>query len=96
MINSAQARHAAPSCSAIEAKIRKFKERGVSISLGLDDAGAAVDAYVTSAVAARMLAPLGRKAVGQFQALPDNMVMIEALVSARMARRMLAAAQPIM
>lgn len=95
MTNAAQvlAQHT-PSASAIDAKIRKFKERGVSIALSFDDDGAVIDAYVTSAVAARMLAPLGRKAIGQFHALPDNMVLIDAIVTAKMARRMLTAAQP--
>jgi hypothetical protein len=89
---TALARKISPA-DANEAKIRQFKERGVSISLGLEEDCALIGAYVTSAVAARMLAPLGRKAFGQFQALPDNMVLVEAIVSHNMAKRMLAAAQ---
>lgn len=78
--------------AANEAKIRQFKERRVSFSLGLDEDCALIGAYVTSAVATRMLAPLGRKAVGQFKVMPDNMVLIEAIVSHNMAKRMLFAA----
>lgn len=81
--------------TATAAKIRKLQERGVPISLSLDNDGAVIDAYVTSAVAARMLAPLGRKAIGQFHVLPGNMVLIDAIVTAEMAVRMLAAARPI-
>ena len=89
---TALARKISPA-DANEAKIRQFKERGVSFSLDLEDDCALIGAYVTSAVATRMLAPLGRKAIGQFEAMPGNMVLVEAIVSHNMAKRMLAAAQ---
>jgi hypothetical protein len=89
---TALARKISPA-AANEARIRQFKDRGVSFSLGLEDDCALIGAYVTSAVATRMLAPLGRKAIGQFEVLPDNMVLVEAIVSHNMAKRMLFAAR---
>lgn len=74
--------------------IASLKSRGVPVSVTWDEDGVAIDAYVPSARAARMLAPLGRKAVGKFQAMPGNMVLISAIVTPRQVERMLAAALP--
>jgi hypothetical protein len=74
-------------------KICQLKAHGIPISFSWDEDGVVIDAYVTSAQATRLLAPLGADAIGKFWVLPDNMVAVEAIVSHGMAMQMLAAAQ---
>lgn len=71
--------------------VKRLKARNVPIALILDDGLAVVQAHVRSGQAARMLKPLGRKAIGQFHVMPDNMVVIDAIITYRQAERMLAA-----
>ncbi|EAQ34826.1 hypothetical protein NB311A_19687 [Nitrobacter sp. Nb-311A] len=71
--------------------VERLKARNVPIALIIDDGLAVIQAHVPSGQAARMLKPLGRKAVGQFYAMPRNMVVIDAIVSLSKAERMLAA-----
>jgi hypothetical protein len=71
--------------------VERLKARNVPIALILDDGLAMIQAHVPSGQAARMLKPLGRKAIGQFYALPSNMVVIDAIVTYSQAERMLAA-----
>lgn len=73
--------------------IERLKARNVSIALILDDGLAMIQAHVPSGQAARMLKPLGRKAVGQFHAMPGNMVVIDAIITYGQAERMLAASK---
>lgn len=73
-----------------EGILNQLRTRGTPVSLTLEDDIAAVQAYVTSGVAARMLAPLGRKAVGKFKVLAGNMVLVDAIVTLNMATKMLA------
>lgn len=75
--------------------IGRLSELGTDFRLVLDEDDALLEAHVSSGVAARMLKPLGRLAVGQFHALPGNMVVIDAVVSPEVARRMLAAARRV-
>jgi hypothetical protein len=70
---------------------RMLARRGVDLLLAIEDGNALVQAQVSSAVAAAMLAPLGGEAAGQFRALPRNLVEIDAAVTLDMAGRMLAA-----
>jgi hypothetical protein len=72
--------------------VDRLKARNVPISLILDVDAAVIQAHVPSGQAARMLKPLGRKAFGQFHAIPGNMVVIDAIVTHRQAERMMAAA----
>jgi hypothetical protein len=72
--------------------ISRLKARGVRMSLIWDVDAAVIEAYVPSGQAARMLAPLGRWALGQFKAMPGNMVLIDAIVTHRQAEQMLRAA----
>lgn len=71
--------------------VKRLKARNVPIALILDDGLAMIQAHVPSGQAARMLTPLGRKAVGQFYAMPGNMVVIDAIVTLGQAERMLTA-----
>ncbi|MDR6304006.1 hypothetical protein GGQ85_001705 [Nitrobacter vulgaris] len=71
--------------------VDRLKARNVPISLIFDDGLAMIQAHVPSGQAARMLKPLGRKAVGQFYAMPGNMVVIDAILTYGQAERMLAA-----
>jgi hypothetical protein len=71
--------------------VERLNARNVPIALILDDGLAMIQAHVPSGQAARMLKPLGRKAVGQFYAKPGNMVVIDAIVTLSPAERMLAA-----
>ncbi len=75
--------------------IQQLRDRGASTSLEIGPFYSVVEAHVTSGVAVRMLAPLGRRAIGKFKALDGNMVFIRAAVSPNMAARMLAAARPL-
>lgn len=65
--------------------------KGVDMLLSVEDCGVLIQAYVSSGVAARMLAPLGRKAVGQFRSMTGNMVEIDAVMTHAMAAMVLAA-----
>jgi hypothetical protein len=71
--------------------VERLKARNVPIALILDDGLAMIQAHVPSGQGARMLKPLSRKAIGQFYALPGNMVVIDAIVTYSQAERMLAA-----
>jgi hypothetical protein len=71
--------------------VERLKARNVPISLILDDGLAVIQAHVPSGQAARKLKPLGRKAVGQFYAMPGNMVVIDAIVTLSQVERMLSA-----
>lgn len=71
--------------------VERLKARNVPISLIVDDGLVVIQAHLPSGQAARMLKPLGRKAIGQFYALPGNMVVIDAIVTLGQAERMLAA-----
>ena len=71
--------------------INWLKARGVSTAILWDDDGAIVRALLTSGQAAAVLKLLGRRAYGAFRVLPDNLVLIDALVSHSLARRVLAA-----
>ena len=73
-----------------EGILKQLRRRGTLVSLTLDDGFAVVQAHVTSGVAARMLAPLGRKAVGMFKPLAGNMVLVDAMVTLDLATKMLA------
>lgn len=77
--------------AANDERIRFLKARGLPMSVAWDEKGAVIDAYVTSATAARILAPLGAEAVGKFRTMPNNMVAIEAIVAHDIAIEMLAA-----
>jgi hypothetical protein len=70
---------------------RDLTRRGVDLMIAIEDGNALVQCQVSSAVAARMLAPLTGKAVGQFRPLADNLVEIDALVTVDTAVKMLAA-----
>jgi hypothetical protein len=74
-----------------EGILEQLRRRGTSVSLVVEDDFAVVQAHVTSGAAARMLAPLGRKAVGMFKPLAGNMVLIDAWVPLDTATKMLAA-----
>jgi hypothetical protein len=74
-----------------EGVLKHLRRRGTSVSLLVEDDFAVVQAHVTSGAAARMLAPLGRKAVGMFKPLAGNMVLIDAWVPLEKAMQMLAA-----
>ncbi|KAA0076087.1 hypothetical protein [Tardiphaga sp. P9-11] len=65
--------------------------RGVDLILSIEDQYALIQCQVSSAMAARMLAPLKGNAVGQFRVLSDNLVEIDASVTIAMGRRMLGA-----
>jgi hypothetical protein len=71
--------------------VERLNARNVPIALIFDDGLAMIQAHVPSGQAARMLKSLGRKAVGQFYAMPGNMVVIDAIVTLSQAERMLAA-----
>jgi hypothetical protein len=74
-----------------EGILEHLRRRRTSVSLVVEDDFAVVQAHVTSGTAVRMLAPLGRKAVGMFKPLAGNMVLIDAWVSLEKAMEMLAA-----
>ncbi|WP_156464265.1 hypothetical protein [Afipia sp. Root123D2] len=86
----------APTLSVIPTRAQaiaaKLDSLGTVFRLVIEEDAVILEAHVPSGVAARMLKPLGRRAVGQFHALPGNMVVIDALVDLSMARRMLAPA----
>jgi hypothetical protein len=63
----------------------------VDLILAVEDGNALIQCQVSSAVAARMLAPLKGKAIGHFRALSDNLVEIDTLVTLPMAVQMLEA-----
>ncbi|MCK1622390.1 hypothetical protein IVA98_03850 [Bradyrhizobium sp. 160] len=65
--------------------------RGTDLILAIEDGNALVRCHVSSAIAAAMLAPLKGKAAGQFRALPDNLVEIDAAVTLPVALRMMEA-----
>jgi len=68
---------------------RDLARARAGLILSIEDGNALIQCQVSSAVAAAMLAPLGRKAVGQFRALPGNMVEIDASVTLGTAVQML-------
>lgn len=72
---------------------RELARRGVDLMLAIEDGNALIQCQVSSAVAARMLAPLKGKAVGQFRPLAHNVVEIDALVKLDTAVQMLEARQ---
>jgi hypothetical protein len=59
--------------------------------LAVEDGNALIQCQVSSAVAARMLAPLKNKAVGQFRPLSHGVVEIDAMVTLAAAVKMLEA-----
>jgi hypothetical protein len=71
--------------------VERLKARNVPISLIFDDGLAVIQAHLPSGEAARMLKPLGRKAIGQFYAMPGNTVVIDVIVTYGQVERMLAA-----
>jgi hypothetical protein len=70
---------------------QELARRGVDMILAVEDGNALLQCQVSSATAARMLAPLKGKAVGQFRPLSANIVEIDALVTVGVAIKMLAA-----
>jgi hypothetical protein len=72
---------------------RELARRGVDLILAIEDGNALIQCQVSSAEAARMLAPLKGKAVGQFRPLSDYLVEIDALVKLGTAVLMLEARQ---
>jgi hypothetical protein len=68
-----------------------LKTRGVTSAVIWDEDGAIVRALLPSGKAARVLKVLGRSGCGAFRALPDNLVLIDALVSHKVAERALTA-----
>jgi hypothetical protein len=69
----------------------ELARRGVDMILAIEEGNALLQCQVSSAVAARMLAPLKGKAVGQFRPIGDNLVEIDALVTLKVAMQMIAA-----
>jgi len=70
---------------------RDLARKGVELILAIEDGCALIQCQVSSAVAARMLATLKGKAVGQFRPLSANLVEIDALVTLDVAIQMLQA-----
>lgn len=64
---------------------------GVESIICSEDCGVLIQTIVTSALAARMLAPMKRKAAGQFRPLGRDLVEIDAIMAHAMAARVLTA-----
>lgn len=76
------------SCSPIADALDR---KGVEMAIWSEDCGVLLQAHVRSGMAARMLAPLGGEAIGQFRCMPNNMVEIDAVMTHAMAAKVLAA-----
>jgi hypothetical protein len=91
MRKSAKAIFAGAPVVAHSAIADELDRKGVEMLIWSEDCGVLLQAHVNSGMAARMLAPLGGEAIGQFRCMPDNMVEIDAVMTHAMAAKVLAA-----
>jgi hypothetical protein len=91
MRKSAKAIFAGAPVVAHSAIADELDRKGVEMLIWSEDCGVLLQAHVESGMAARMLAPLGGEAIGQFRCMPDNMVEIDAVMTHAMAAKVLAA-----
>lgn len=74
---------------------RDLAKARAGLIVSIEDGNALIQCQVTSAIAAAMLAPLGDAAIGQFRALPGNLVEIDAVATLATAIQMLQAYAPV-